>query len=416
MEWIIYKHTNNINGKIYIGQTKQSPIVRWQSGLGYAPHNNDKDCVFWNAIKKYGWNSFSHDIIENGIKTQEEANEREMYWIDYYRSYIGFDNANGYNMTLGGNNCSHLGYDVYQINKTTLEVINEFSSTAEASRYFGSDGNASQIRRCCDGTMYSAKGFYWCYKRNYSSNWSPRSNQLLSPIYQIDDNFEVIHRYNSITECVKETGFSSGSIVSCCRRKQRKANNYFWCYESEYEENWKPAEVTFYRNEKIYCFETNKVYKNAKEASILTGANKGHILRCCKRKENGTNGLHFCYVKDVDNYIVADTQKRGAIYTNEENEILREYYPSMGLSKELLALLPNRTAGSIRQQAHRLRLIANDPYKNSRKKVLCVELNIVFESIEDAYKFVKMKDGSGIGRVCNGKRETAGGYHWKYVD
>ena len=50
MEWIIYKHTNNVNGKVYVGQTKQAIKERWRNGKGYK--NN---LYFYNSIQKYGW-------------------------------------------------------------------------------------------------------------------------------------------------------------------------------------------------------------------------------------------------------------------------------------------------------------------------------------------------------------------------
>ena len=53
--WIIYKHTNLINNKIYIGQTCQRVEERWRKGKGYDPKT-----YFAKAINKYGWDNFSH--------------------------------------------------------------------------------------------------------------------------------------------------------------------------------------------------------------------------------------------------------------------------------------------------------------------------------------------------------------------
>ena len=67
----IYKHTLTLDcphkGWSYIGQTDNAePNTRWQNGLGY------KHCtVFWRAIQKYGWDNFSHEIIEDGLETLE---------------------------------------------------------------------------------------------------------------------------------------------------------------------------------------------------------------------------------------------------------------------------------------------------------------------------------------------------------
>ena len=414
MEWIIYKHTNKANGKSYIGQTIQDANTRWKNGLGYKNYKKTAS-VFFNAIKKYGWNNFSHEIIEKSIPSQEKANEREIYWIEHFRSYIGFIDCNGYNMTLGGNSGNHLGYAVYQISKENLSIVNKFSSTAEASRLFGSDKNASQIRRCCEGLKVSCKGYYWCYAEKYFVGWRPKKNELVSPVYQINDELLVIKKYDSITECAKQNGFSAGSIVSCCNGKQQKANGYHWCYELEYTADWTPPVTKFKRNEKIYCFETEKVYESAKEASEDTGANQSHILRCCKGLENGANGMHFCYFRDKVNYNCKITQKHGLPFTDDENKLLRIKYPEMGICDELLKLFPSRSSDSLRQQAHRLHLQYCGKSK-ANKKVFCVELSKTFDSIEEARIFCGLKTGVGIGLSCMGKRKTAGGYQWKYID
>ena len=92
----VYIHINKINSKKYIGITKQSVKRRWQSGYGY--YNQNKTNYFWNAIHKYGWNNFDHIILEENL-THKETNEKERYYIAFYKS----NNPNyGYNLTLGG--------------------------------------------------------------------------------------------------------------------------------------------------------------------------------------------------------------------------------------------------------------------------------------------------------------------------
>lgn len=51
----------------------------------------------------------------------------------------------------------------------------------------------------------------------------------------------------------------------------------------------------------------------------------------------------------------------------------------------------------------------------SKKKVRCIEQNIIYNSLQEAAKAVGLSSGCDIGRVCNGKRKTAGGYHWEFV-
>ena len=100
--WVIYKHTLVEDcehyGWSYIGQTSTPAKIRWKSGYGYR-----KGCqVFRSAIDKHSWENFTHEIIEDGIQSVEEANEREKYWIAHYHTYIGDSECRGYNMTPGG--------------------------------------------------------------------------------------------------------------------------------------------------------------------------------------------------------------------------------------------------------------------------------------------------------------------------
>ena len=61
---VIYKITNNINGKIYIGQTRIPESKRWQQHVWHADNDSDKDSLLLcKAIKKYGKESFSREII-----------------------------------------------------------------------------------------------------------------------------------------------------------------------------------------------------------------------------------------------------------------------------------------------------------------------------------------------------------------
>lgn len=94
----VYIHKNKTNGKVYIGQTKQNPIKRWDNGRGY------KDCSrFWNAIQKYGWDNFEHIILATDL-TLEEANLLEEKLIKDYNST---NPQNGYNINFGGFNHNH---------------------------------------------------------------------------------------------------------------------------------------------------------------------------------------------------------------------------------------------------------------------------------------------------------------------
>ena len=92
---IIYKFTNKINNKIYIGQTTQTLEQRINKHLQQL---ND-ETYFHRALKKYGIDNFNIEIIEQSIPLNELDN-REIYWIKYYNSY--YTSNQGYNLTKGG--------------------------------------------------------------------------------------------------------------------------------------------------------------------------------------------------------------------------------------------------------------------------------------------------------------------------
>lgn len=92
MEKYIYKITNNINGKCYIGQTTDyKRRFQEHKQMGYGLEENK---LLYYAFKKYGIENFTFEVIED--KTLD-YNEREKYWIAYYNSF-----EDGYNMIEGG--------------------------------------------------------------------------------------------------------------------------------------------------------------------------------------------------------------------------------------------------------------------------------------------------------------------------
>lgn len=92
----IYKITNTINNKIYIGLSSNIE-ERWKTHKKRYKIETDKEYEkhLYRSFRKYGLDAFTFEIIEE-CSVEELAN-REIYWISYYDSY-----ANGYNETPGG--------------------------------------------------------------------------------------------------------------------------------------------------------------------------------------------------------------------------------------------------------------------------------------------------------------------------
>ena len=95
MRGFIYKITNTINSKSYIGQTIQNVKERFYQHCAIKCSKAVSNMAIHRAIKKYGKSNFTVEVIEE--IDSANLNDRERYWIKYYNSY-----NNGYNSTKGG--------------------------------------------------------------------------------------------------------------------------------------------------------------------------------------------------------------------------------------------------------------------------------------------------------------------------
>lgn len=142
-DYCVYIHTNRLNGKIYIGITKNKLNVRTGRGSGY------KQCTYFNAaIKKYGWDNFSHEVVATHL-TAKQASFYERTLIKAYRAN---DRDYGYNIQPGGLHAGGMSPDgLERLRMASIESnrkpivsfskngkrLKEFSSITEAAAYYG---------------------------------------------------------------------------------------------------------------------------------------------------------------------------------------------------------------------------------------------------------------------------------------
>lgn len=111
----VYKITNKINKKVYIGQTIRDPNQRFLRHLSDALHDV-LDTYFARAIRKYGKDNFELEIIDTA-ETREELTQKELYWISFYDSC---NKNKGYNCSPGGYPCggnTYAGIDEVMLTK-----------------------------------------------------------------------------------------------------------------------------------------------------------------------------------------------------------------------------------------------------------------------------------------------------------
>ena len=223
MSYSVYKHTTP-NGKVYIGITSKPVEERWLSGRGYARNNH-----FWNAIKKYGWDEITHEVIAEGL-SKNEACKLEQFYIAMYKSA---DPNKGYNMTTGGESGA----------KHTIESRKKLSESKKGKRYNIGVPFTEERKRHLSENHADVRGEK---NPNYGKKWTEEQiairqahrvykygseNPCARPILQLDMEGNLIKRWGSITEASEE--FCRTCIKDCLKGKYKQHRGYQWRYENE---------------------------------------------------------------------------------------------------------------------------------------------------------------------------------------
>ena len=216
-EYIVYKHTNILNNKVYVGITSQNPYYnRWRKdGIGY------RECpFFYRAIQKYGWGNFKHEVLFKNL-TQQEAEQKEIELIKQYKS----NNPKfGYNISNGGNTNGKMSEETkikisnsLKGRKFTEEHRNKISKAemGEKNHMFGKKKSKEEIEKLR----------LWNIEHPNSGQFKSRK------IGQYDLNWNLIRVWGSMGEIKRELGINHCLISDCCRGKQKTSKGFKWKYE-----------------------------------------------------------------------------------------------------------------------------------------------------------------------------------------
>lgn len=226
-EGYIYKIINDVNDKVYIGQTIVTIEHRYKCHLCDAKNNND-NMLIHKAINKYGYNNFHVCLIEKiACSTKQElideVNKKEKYYIDYYNSI----RPNGYNISIGGDNTSLNKKTVHQYD-INCNFIRTYESVVDASLMTGI-GEAA-IQKCCLHKSKSAGGFVWTYDNQIPKTAKQKERRINQ--YSLDEKF--IRSYISILEACEVLKLDRPSISNCCMKKRYKTvGGYKWFYADD---------------------------------------------------------------------------------------------------------------------------------------------------------------------------------------
>lgn len=265
----IYKIWNEVNDKLYIGQTSQNPQKRWTC------HKSDSQngtTHLYKAMRKYGIEKFHISIIEEVL--DEQLNEREEYWIHYYNSY-----NNGYNLTLGGE-----GGKLYDVSKEQVEElwkqglsISDIAEQLQVSR--------TVIRnRIYDSKLYSED-------ESQRRGFNARNKNKSKPIIALTDDGIIVAQYESSREAAEKIGVSYKAISNALR-SGRRSGGYRWQYADQEKANKGKMKKVIQ-----YDLLGNKIatYNSVSEACKLTRAKKTGVYACCNNQQKTSYGFIWKY-------------------------------------------------------------------------------------------------------------------------
>lgn len=202
----IYKITNLINGKSYIGQSINIE-KRFISHKQRAFNKKDRDYNkhLYCSIRKYGLNNFSFEILEEC--SIDELNDRERYYIIKYNSFL-----NGYNLTLGGDS-SRAKSSKQQI----AGIVKDLKTTILSHKDIANKWNVS-----IEMVQGINTGRYWHLDnekyplQNRNAQWARRKNLTLDGYIDKKENF--------CLDCGKKISKNSLRCCSCEGNRRKKEN------------------------------------------------------------------------------------------------------------------------------------------------------------------------------------------------
>ena len=209
----IYKITNNINDKIYIGKTLLSIEERFKEHCRDYKREKKEKRPLYNAMNKYGIEHFSIEQIEECLP--DVVNEREKYWIEYYGSF-----KYGYNATKGGDGRSYLDYDL------VISTYKELKNATETAKKLGIyEESVRNILKARNEYIYS----------------SSEVNQMkLSHIikqYNLQGKYiQSFPSARAAAESIKGKNCSHGvisHITDVCKGIRKTAYGFIWKFEEE---------------------------------------------------------------------------------------------------------------------------------------------------------------------------------------
>lgn len=333
---VIYKITNKINGKIYIGQTRQAkPKNRIAEHFTKRVKNPS---MLYLAAKKYGRNNFEWEIIASA-DSQDNLNYLEKYFITFYRSLT---KEHGYNICIGGTDAATKEV-IWTLDAVKADAL-KYKSVKEWQEY-----SPSSVQRAYSQGWAKEVTSHMVFTQNPANFWS------------YEKCLESALKYRNRTDWATSKGDGSahnaavrnGWLESCCthmtynktkagtwteqsclesalkyKTKQDWMKNEYGAYQMAQTNGWftkcskhmaRPKKTTHRSDLRVRCIETDQIFISCKYASEEMGIHKSAISAVTRGVRPKAGGYTFEFV--VPNSISKeDIEEQIIVLVNEENK------------------------------------------------------------------------------------------------
>lgn len=224
--YIIYKVTNNLNGMVYIGKTDCFEKRKRE----HTQYDINDNCIFHRALKKYGEENFTWEVIDKAVGL-EAINNLERHYIKLYDSY----KPNGYNMTKGGDGGSMWNARPVVCLTKSGKFVSRYDSAMESEV----DGYSnSSVLQCCKSQYRQHKNKIFMFEDEYNK-YGPR--KYIKPkstsrkrVVQCDLSGNKIAVFDSLKEASEKTGTCRTTMSGNLTKHYKSANGFIFVYENEY--------------------------------------------------------------------------------------------------------------------------------------------------------------------------------------
>lgn len=318
----IYKITNKINGKSYVGQSVNIH-QRWttEKNASQNPNRHEYNYPLSKAFRKYGFDNFVFEIIEY-CTLEDDLNSKEKHWIEFYDTYF-----NGYNQTLGGDSAKGSSYKDKEV---VIGIIYDLKNTDKTHREIAEKWNVSK-----DMVQHINTGKHWRHNAEYplqrrcqnpKPSVKPACDVLQQLLTEKNGNLVAIGKYFGVSDsAVKKwiqsyniqyekknssTGICEKSVIATynnCKSVPQTAavyntsvhyiQNILQKHSVDAIGRSVPKFVAMFSdNEKIMCFPSATQAIEYLKTLGIQNPSGSHIASVCKGKRKSAYGYQWKYI------------------------------------------------------------------------------------------------------------------------